>query len=167
MKSAAFLTLIACGLFFLTCAKVVWNTFHDSEDDPSQIFSTSAAEAEHDGILISRLATEFARNQPDNQSISISEAWIEKCAVHRYSMIWFHRRVPTGGFTIVIKLNKRIDPSFSLWPPEGKSSFGWIGGTYFVRYFESAPSFPMILEGGRRPNPHVPVLTLIMPQEPQ
>ena len=162
MKKIASLILLFSALALATGAKVVWNALHDSEDDPSEVFSGSAAEARHSGILISDLLVVSPPDTKSSQDLVISEAWIERCAVHRYSFVWLHRRVPTGGTTVVIKLKKPIDPRFSLCPPERKAGFGWIGGDYFVRHFESEPEFPMILAGGKE-RELVPVLTLRKP----
>ena len=148
MKKVVLAVVILTGVALTTGAKVVWNAFHDSEDEPSEIYSESAAEARRAGILISDLIVVPALGSKNGQALMVSEAWIEKCAVHRYSFVWFHRRVPSGGVTVVIKLKKRIDPRFSLWPPERKESFGWIGGDYFVRHFKTEPEFPMALDGG-------------------
>lgn len=164
MKKVAFLIVILAAFALTTGAKVVWNAFHDSENDPSEVFSDSAAEARRDGILISNLVVAPPPSATSNHNLIISEAWIERCAVHRYSFIWLHRRVPTGGAIVVIKLKKPVDPRFSLWPPERKASFGWIGGECFVRYFESEPEFPMIIVGGKERD-LVPVLTLRKPNQ--
>jgi len=148
MKKRTFFILVLIGFTLLTGAKVVWNAFHDSEDDPSEIFSDSSAEARRAGILVSDLIAEPSTVMRKGQALIIAEAWIEKCAVHRYRFVWFHRRVPTGGVTVIIKLKKSVEPRFMLWPPDHKESFGWIGGDYFVRYFETEPAFPMALDEG-------------------
>jgi hypothetical protein len=165
MKKPSYLVWALIGLTLATCAKVILNTFHDSEDDPSEVFSDSASEARRAGILISDLMAKVAPGTKDGRALIVSEAWIEKCAVHRYSYIWFHRRVPAGGATIVIKLKEPVDPRFALWPPDRKASFGWIGGYYFVRHFKSEPEFPMTLDGGTERD-LAPMMTLRKPNQP-
>ncbi|MCB1105666.1 MAG: hypothetical protein KDK74_13105 [Cephaloticoccus sp.] len=162
MKRVILAVVVLTGVALTTGAKIAWNAFHDSEDDPGEVFSASAAEARRSGILISELFVAPAPGSKNGQALVVSEAWIEKCAVHRYSFVWFHHRVPTGGVTVVIKLKKPADPRFSLWPPERKASFAWIGGKYFARHFETEPQFPMALDGGTGRD-LVPVLALKKP----
>lgn len=135
------------GIAVATGMKTVSNWRYDSEDDPRDVHSRSQSHARRDGILAARLDAEIADKRAGSGGVSIAEAWIEKCAVHRYSFVWLRHRVSVGGFTVVIKLSEPTHPSFALWPPERKSSFSWVGGKYYVRYFEEMPTFPMVVFG--------------------
>jgi hypothetical protein len=164
MNRRTAIVVVALGLLCATGLKSLFNTFHSNEDDATEVFSATSREAERSGILISRLSVDAWEGVPQEATLRIDEAWIERCAVHRYSWIWIHRRVPARGFTLVIKLSQRVSPQVALWSPERGGSFGWIGGLYFRRHFEQLPDFPMVVSGALGKS-LFPVLTLKRPNK--
>lgn len=157
------LSILLC-LALATGVKAVWNIFYDSEDDPSEVFSRSASEAKRAGILQAHLLSEMSPGSDSSHLIHVSEAWVERCAVHRYSYVWLHERVPSDGYTVIIKLAESVDPRIALWPPEREASFTLVGGRYFIRHFDSLPTFPMVLDE-RHSRESSPVIILKEPNQ--
>lgn len=158
MKKGLIITLIVAASA-ATCWKAFKNEFGRGDvEEGLAVVSSSLERARKDGILIAALEAEPSEVAFGDTKFLIQEAWIEKYAVHRFPLIWLHRRVPAGGFVVAIRLTTS-DSRLTLWPETAGGSYTSHGAEFHTCYYEEQPKLPLTILVSRGRD-HIPVFKL-------